>query len=74
MFSRTFPWSRVSVQGWRPREGGFDLYLSYRPFRLVTHPNHDRDSEFIVTVAASEWAALEILLIEHTATWPTWRV
>ncbi len=73
MFSTGFPWSRVSVRGWQTREYGFDLCLAVRPFRLVTWPYYDRDSEFIVPVALSEWPALEVFLIAHTATWPTVR-
>jgi hypothetical protein len=68
MFSTTFPWSRVCLRGWHLREGGFDLYLSVRPFRLVSQPSRDRDSQFIVPVPAAQRPALEAFLTEHSAT------
>jgi hypothetical protein len=70
MLATTFPFSRVLVQGWHPREGGFDLCLSVRPFRLVTQPHRDRDSAFIVPVTASERPALEAFIV---ANWLRWK-
>jgi hypothetical protein len=65
LVSTTFRWSRVSVRAWHPRQDGFDLYLSVRPFRPITRQHRDRKSEFVIPVPASEWPALESFLVAN---------
>jgi hypothetical protein len=68
MFWTTQPWSRIIVEDWQAREGGFALHLTIRSpqgfFSSVFTPG----GEIIVPVAASERAALGAFLAGHTAT------
>jgi hypothetical protein len=67
MFWTTQPWSRIIVKDWQAREGGFALHLTIRSPQGFFSQGFTPGGEIIVPVAASERAALEAFLAEHTA-------
>ncbi len=65
IFGGFVPWSRVVVEDWSPREGGFDLTLLIHSPRRLLGMQVMPDSELIVPVPAAERQAIEAFLAEH---------
>jgi hypothetical protein len=65
IFGGFVPWSRVAVEDWSPREGGFVLTLLIHSPRRLFGMQVMPDSELIVPVPAVERPAIEAFLAEH---------